>query len=124
MNRVRSAVATGALLIGTASGVLLYRFSPMQYRFYPRCPIYTYLHVLCPGCGATRALAALLHGRLHEAVHWNALFVALLPFFAGYVVVCCLRAFRTGTFLWPQPPRIAITVLLLIATAFTLTRNL
>lgn len=121
---MRMAAVTGALLIGGVSEVVLYRFPPTRYGFYPRCPIYTYLHVFCPGCGATRALAAILHGHLHEAVRWNALFIALLPFLAGYAMVCCSRAFRTGEFRWPQPPRMATTILFLIMAAFTVARNL
>ena len=56
-------------------------FSSGNSSFYPRCPIFFWLHLSCPGCGGTRALAALLHGRLKEAMHWNAMMVVffLLP---------------------------------------------
>jgi hypothetical protein len=104
--------------------VLLLRFPPAQYKFYPQCPVYRYLHLLCPGCGSTRALAALLRGHLVEAFHYNAFFVVMLPFLVGFAAVCCYRAMRHETFRWPEPPRSAMGVALVAAVIFTVARNL
>jgi hypothetical protein len=48
-----------------AGGCVVLRFPPDSSGFYPRCPIFFWLHLDCPGCGGTRALAALLRGRLN-----------------------------------------------------------
>src|ERR1700743_1975824 len=78
-----------SLMAGLA--IILLRFPPAQYTFYPQCPIYSSLHLLCPGCGGTRALADLLHGRLHEALHDNALVTLLLPIAFVYGAVAYRR---------------------------------
>jgi hypothetical protein len=39
----------------------------------PICPWRTLLGLQCPGCGGTRAIAALLHGDVIEAFRHNAL---------------------------------------------------
>ena len=44
------------------AATLLLRFPPAQYSFYPRCPVHQLLHLQCPGCGATRAIADILRG--------------------------------------------------------------
>jgi len=59
--------------------LILFRFPPTEFSFYPRCPVLTLLSIQCPGCGTTRALAALVHGRFTEALHLNALTVCVLP---------------------------------------------
>ncbi|NYF78193.1 DUF2752 domain-containing protein [Granulicella arctica] len=119
--RTLVASASAGVAAGTA---LLLRFPPAQYHFYPRCPIHEYLHLQCPGCGSTRALAALLHGHLTEAMHQNALFVALLPLLAGYAALCCYRAWTAEAFCWPELPRWAVQSALALALVFTVTRNL
>jgi hypothetical protein len=99
-------------------------YPPGRTNFYPACPIYEYLGIDCPGCGATRALAALLHARLIEALRLNALFVLLLPVAVAGAAECYRRAMRPGVFRWPQPPAYAVYATLVAAAIFTVTRNL
>lgn len=99
-------------------------FSPAQYSFYPRCPIFEYLHMECPGCGATRAVAALLHGRLAEAFHFNALVVLLLPGTAAYAILCYYRFLQRRPLRWPQMPPAAMCFACVVAVVFTIVRNL
>ena len=101
-----------------AAGCLLYRFPPELWHFYPVCPIYTYTGLLCPGCGGTRAFAALVHGHLAEAFHWNPLLTLLLPLLAIYLAF----ALRRGS--WPALKASSINALLIITVLFTIARNI
>lgn len=71
--RLRVAAIAGAVALSGAFAWVLLRFPPELYAFYPRCPVYAAFGLLCPGCGGTRALAALLHGQVGGALRWNAL---------------------------------------------------
>jgi hypothetical protein len=122
-------IATGlrAGLPPAAAGLtlaVLRLFSPAQYSFYPQCPIFEYLHLECPGCGTTRALAALLHGRLAEAVHFNALVILLLPVAAAYAIFCYYRFLQRRPLRWPQTPPVATYFACVVAVLFTIARNL
>ncbi len=112
------------MLAGMAVAALLYRFPPDKYSFYPVCPVYRYLHLYCPGCGSTRALAALLHGRLVEAMHYNPLFVALVPILVVFAAVVYWKAVVRNEIQWPQLPQPALTFFLAIVAVFTIARNL
>src|SRR5437762_846483 len=80
---------------GAMAGVgLLYRFSPQEYSFYPRCPFFALTHHYCPGCGATRAIAELLHGHVAAALHFNAAVTLLLPFMLCYLAAVYVTAQR------------------------------
>lgn len=113
-------------LLGT--GLLLcaglFAYPPDHAAFYPQCPIHQYLGVFCPGCGATRALAALLHGQFMEALRLNAFFVLLLPALLAGAFESYRRALRPGSFRWPQPPTAALYATLAATAIFTLARNL
>ena len=114
-----AALALATAVPGAAAMIWLLRsFPPERYAFYPRCPVYEWTGLLCPGCGATRALAALLHGHLAEAWRFNGLFVALLPLLFIYAVV----AYRRGRL--PVLPNAGIAAVLLVAAVFTVVRNL
>jgi hypothetical protein len=119
-----SGLAAFLLIAGTA-GWLLWRFPPEMYHFYPVCPIHELLHLDCPGCGTTRALAALLHGRFAEALRLNALAVlVVLPGAAVYGAVAGWRAVRAGNFSWPQVPGWAVAAVVGVVVGFTVFRNL
>lgn len=104
--------------------VVLRRFPPEEYGFYPQCPVYALLHIQCPGCGTTRALAVLLGGHLMEAMRLNALSMSSLPVAAGYAMVCYRRYLRREPFRWPQLPPATLYAALAVAALFTVLRNL
>lgn len=112
------------LLSGLAAAGLLYRFPPEKYSFYPVCPVYRYLHLFCPGCGSTRALAALLHGRVIEAMHYNPLFVALVPLLLAFAAMAYWKAVVRNEIAWPQLSKPALTFFLALVAVFTIARNL
>ena len=103
---------------------MLVLYPPLRVGFYPACPVHEYLHLECPGCGATRALAALLRGHLIDALRLNALFVALLPFAFAGTIETYRRALRPGAFRWPQIPDPALYAALAATGVFTILRNL
>ena len=90
--------------VALAGGVLLYRFSPQEYSFYPRCPFFALTHHYCPGCGATRAIAELLHGNLGAALHFNAAVTLLLPLVLAYFAMAYFSVLRENRCEWPSAP--------------------
>ncbi|HWW23022.1 MAG TPA: DUF2752 domain-containing protein [Edaphobacter sp.] len=123
--RATSISRAAAPLLAIASAVvLLLLLPPTRYTFYPQCPIYSSFHLLCPGCGTTRAIAALLRGHLSEALHLNALTTLMLPIATAYAIQI-YRSYLSGKPIhWPQPSRITIYTILCITIIFTIARNL
>jgi len=115
-------VAHGGFAL-VASGLVLLAVHPAS-RFYPACPVYEYLHVLCPGCGATRALAALLRGDVAMAWRMNALFIVALPFLAWYGARSFRLAMQDAVFAWPRVSSGVLGIFAGVALLFTVTRNL
>jgi hypothetical protein len=117
---IANALLASALL--ACAALLLY--PPTQSSLYHACPIREFLGIDCPGCGATRALAALLRGHIVEALRLNALFVVLLPAALAVAAETYRRAIRPGSFRWPSPPAPALYATLAAAAIFTVARNL
>jgi hypothetical protein len=123
----RAQIALAACACGGASA-FLYAVDPNRHAVYPQCLLYNTTGVYCAGCGATRAIHALLHGRVIEALHDNALFVAALPLLLYVAGSYALAAWRANT--WPEIPvdgrklaRRGILIFLLMA-GFMVLRNL
>jgi len=66
------------LLAGLALVALYFRLDPARYPF-PRCPVNWLTGLHCPGCGTQRALHALLHGNVAQAVGFNLLAALSAP---------------------------------------------
>jgi len=96
---------------------------PPEGGFYPVCPIHALTGTLCPGCGGTRALHALLHGRVSVALHFNSLItIAALPAVA-FAILQCVSLWRVGSFRAVNPPpALRIAACILVAT-FWIARN-
>jgi len=102
---------------------MVYNFPPAESSFYPRCPFYACTHLLCPGCGGTRALYWMLHGNLHEALHYNALLTGLAPLVLLWLAWCWYHAERRGRFPsvpWPKTVAVCLGV---VSLAFAVVRN-
>jgi hypothetical protein len=95
--RVQIALATCACACASA---FVYAVDPNRHAVYPQCLLYNATGIYCAGCGATRAFHALLHGRVLEALHDNALFIAALPLILYVAASYALSAWRGNA--WPQ----------------------
>ena len=118
--RIFTGMALAALVGGLA---VVYSFSPAEYSFYPRCPVYFTTHWLCPGCGSTRALHALLHLDLRSALHYNALFTLLAPVLCLWLGFICYRTMRYDQFPNLAIPRSVAACLIATVILFTVVRN-
>jgi len=123
----RAQIALAACACAGASA-FLYAVDPNRHAVYPQCLLYNATGIYCAGCGATRAVHALLHGRLLEALHDNALFVAALPLILYVAGSYALSAWRANV--WPEIPVDArklvwrsISIFLVMVT-FMILRNL
>lgn len=113
------------ILAVTAAGIAatVFSFNPAAHHFYPVCQFHRLTGLNCPGCGATRALYALLHGHFSAALRDNALLVCGLAGVAlrgGWFGANKFLGQATGEFfpakcLWP---------LVVVMLVFTVLRNL
>jgi hypothetical protein len=98
--------ARGQIVLGAcacaAATATLFAFNPAQHGFYPVCLFHRATGLYCPGCGATRAAYALLHGRVLEAMRDNVMFVAALPLLVYLTSTWLRHAWRRDA--WPEVP--------------------
>ena len=94
-------LAALGLLLGALAGTV----------WQPGCPVRAGTGLKCPGCGAGRAMEALLRGDAAGAMYWNAL---LLPL----IVLLVVAGFRKP---WSWPGWLALGA---TGLAFAVVRNL
>jgi len=109
---------------GLAGAAFLYRYSPQEYSFYPRCPFYALTHHYCPGCGATRAVAELLHGHVAAALHFNAAVTVLMPVLLWHFAKMYWTAVREDRVEWPQVPEWSWRAALAFVLIFAVVRDI
>jgi len=117
-------IAIGSVL-AVAGLALVYTVDPSEVGFYPPCMLHRLSGWHCPGCGATRALHALLHGDLPQALAFNPVFIFLMPMMGVALAWRGLEKWRG------RPPRTrpllpgsVILALAALLVAFGLLRNL
>ena len=114
-----SVAATAA---GAAVAILFF-YPPTEHPFYPRCPLYVWTGLYCPGCGSLRAVHSLLHGDFLSALRFNSLLILSSPLLAWLF----LNSVRTpsGKPLLKVGPRAGLIWSFVGATlAFGILRNL
>jgi hypothetical protein len=114
------AVLAFAILCALA---VVFFFNPSANGFYPVCQFHRLTGLNCPGCGATRALYALLHGNFLIAMKNNALFVFSLAALAVWSACFAFRKMQNPNATLNLPPGVLWTFLA-VAIVFTILRNL
>ena len=76
-------IAISAAMALIAIAAFLWAFNPVETPFSPKCVFKAATGLSCPGCGGQRAAHALLHGRILEAVGYNMVLVAAVPYLAA-----------------------------------------
>jgi hypothetical protein len=116
-----AAVVLVAVFVG-ASAVIFF-FNPSRYGFYPVCQFHRLTGLNCPGCGATRAFYALLHGKFLLALKDNALFVGSI--FGGMIWsgVFAIQKWREPETFFYLSPKL-LWSFLAVAIVFSILRNL
>ncbi len=113
-----AAVATAGVL-----AVLALR-DPNQPGLYPTCPFHALTGWWCPGCGSLRALHALAHGQVVQAISLNAVtMLILVPLVAAIWGEWALRTWRGRPLRLWSPPVWTSTALGVVFTVFTVVRN-
>ncbi|MFJ8826221.1 DUF2752 domain-containing protein [Streptomyces sp. NPDC102467] len=122
----RRAPATAPLVVfvaGAAAAAYLYGTDPHEPgHWLPGCPFRALTGLLCPGCGGTRMVYDVLHGRLVTAWHDNALLLAASPFVL-YALGRWLYAGLRGRRWRPVPSTRTQLALLAAAVVWTVLRN-
>ena len=109
------------LLLGCG---ILYSLPPQDYHFYPVCPFYAITHLLCPGCGGTRALYQLLHLHFSEAMRLNALVTVSAPVVLAWFFYWYYSLMRYDRSPRIRLPRLVVAGLYAVVVLFAITRNL
>lgn len=121
-----SLTAFTLIMLGTVfagAGAVVFFFNPSSNGFYPVCLFHQLTGLNCPGCGGTRSVYALLHGDFQAALRDNALFVLLTP--AAALRGAWLAGKKSlGRQVDQFFPAKSLWVLLAVAVAFTVLRNL
>lgn len=115
------------LLVGLIVLLLVYKyFDPLEFSFFPKCPVKHFTGLDCPGCGGQRAIHHLLNGDFKLAFFQN----PLLFFLAPYIVLgFYLQLVPKPTFSELKIRKIlfghhAIYILLVIIILFSILRNI
>ena len=95
--------------------------TPGESAWLPSCPIYKLTGLYCPGCGTTRMLFYLVHGRPIEAFRYNPLTFCIFP-----IAICLLlrNSFFVRLPALPRPSSRWIAGVILLVIVFTAARNI
>ncbi|MDZ4815150.1 MAG: DUF2752 domain-containing protein [Verrucomicrobiota bacterium] len=108
------------VLVAACVFYVIFVYPPANHSFYPKCKLYEFTGVLCPGCGGLRGTYYLSHGQLGAAAQSNLILVGslfLLPTF-GAIVWLRKRPFS------PALTKRLLMVVVVFVVGYTLLRNI
>ncbi len=88
------------------------------------CPFRAVTGLLCPGCGMTHAVAAILHGDPGSAMEYNMLSTNVLPAAAFYLTYRVIRDTEKGRDDFMKWEYIFLSIMTVICLSYGIVRNL
>ena len=76
--------------------LIIYLIVGEQFNIFLKCPIHLLTKLYCPGCGSTRMLKSLMHGKFYQAFRFNPLLFVMIPLYLVYLIIN-LIAEKKGT---------------------------
>jgi hypothetical protein len=112
-----------ALILSAAGFVIVRHAGPVPAAWCPPCLLHALTGLHCPGCGSTRLLHALAHGRLLTACGHNILIAISVPVLVPWGIVSLWRGLRRNQ---PPPhvPSGVARIVFVVVVVFTVARNL
>ncbi|MDF7819742.1 DUF2752 domain-containing protein [Runella sp. MFBS21] len=101
--------------------VFYFYYNPAISHFGPPCLVHKTTGLYCWGCGGQRALHALLHGHLRQALHFNLLISLVIPILSIVFVSEIFDIPNLRRLLWH---RYTVTFVGIVVSVFTIVRNL
>ncbi len=105
------------------AGYFAAKFFAQYVQYFPPCPSYTLLHIICPGCGLTRSVLALLDGDILLSLRQNPLLITGIAGFSLMYVDFLLKVWGKKLPFDIYNNKAAWVVIALIAL-FTVARNI
>jgi len=102
------------LIFILALGVIYYLFDPSASIIFPKCPVMSITGYPCAGCGSQRAIHALLHLDLQEAIRYNLLVILFIPILGILLFSSIFRERFPKLYLITHHHYIAFAVLIVI----------
>ena len=88
MTKKRKIIIGFLLMIAVLAGIYIYaHFDPVEYGFFPKCPVYVLTGYKCPGCGSQRAFHSLFQGNFREAFRYNPFMFFLVPYILSGIFI-------------------------------------
>ena len=119
----KNLTAVSVIMAVTAVFVLLALVDPMESKWMPRCFFKVVTGYDCPGCGSQRAIHALLHGDVVEALRFNGLLVVALPAIL-YLIVITLGRKRWEDLYRRSTSNVVIYATLAVIILWMIVRNI
>ena len=87
LNKVDKIMPYAFPVILVLLGIIYYYVNPSLQGHPIQCPWRVLTGTLCPACGSQRALNALVHGHLGQALSYNYFFILSIPYATAAVMV-------------------------------------
>jgi hypothetical protein len=114
-----------AAAVGVPGGIFLLAWAPPGSGVpYPPCWLHALTGLHCPGCGATRCLAALTRGDVLQAAAYNPLLLLCLPYLLLWGVRAAVRTWRGQSVSSRELPGWAIAGIATVIVVYGILRNL
>ena len=89
------------------------------------CMLHFFTGLYCPGCGASRALRALLHLNFYQALRYNAVLTVTAPLLAAYFIALAVSFLRYGKDKVSEKiPQAPLYVLIAVFVIYGVLRNI